>query len=293
MDQALHRAADVALLRGNTALTAVKDGYRYQIAGPLLSVSDGTNVLTAPIRWAFGNGKAGQTYVLEHEGRLLESRVSFYRSLGALDLTLGAANRKPATLRQALGREMSAADVRECFGCHADGGKPFDIAHLTPGVTCERCHGPGSAHADAFQRGDRTSAAARIENPGRLTTEEVSEFCGQCHRTWAQVVEMRIRGVNNVRFQPYRLARSRCYDATDSRISCVACHNPHQAVETRAAAYDARCVACHRPGEQKPCPQAKSNCVTCHMTKVELPGTHFRFADHRIRVVRAGEAYPD
>ena len=33
-------------------------------------------------------------------------------------------------------------------------------------------------------------------------------------------------GVANVRFQPYRLISSKCYDAEDSRIRCTACHDP-------------------------------------------------------------------
>jgi hypothetical protein len=28
------------------------------------------------------------------------------------------------------------------------------------------------------------------------------------------------------------------------------------------------------------------------MPKVELPGAHFKFTDHRIRIVKPGEAYP-
>jgi len=28
------------------------------------------------------------------------------------------------------------------------------------------------------------------------------------------------------------------------------------------------------------------------MPKVEIPGSHFKFTDHRIRIVRPGEPYP-
>jgi hypothetical protein len=34
-------------------------------------------------------------------------------------------------------------------------------------------------------------------------------------------------------------------------------------------------------------------CVTCHMAKYEIPGTHFKFTDHHIRIVKAGEGYPN
>jgi hypothetical protein len=32
--------------------------------------------------------------------------------------------------------------------------------------------------------------------------------------------------------------------------------------------------------------------VSCHMPTVELPGAHFKFTDHRIRIVRPGQPYP-
>jgi len=38
---------------------------------------------------------------------------------------------------------------------------------------------------------------------------------------------------------------------------------------------------------------AKENCVSCHMPKVLLPGGHMKFTDHEIRVVKAGEPYPN
>ena len=137
---------------------------------------------------------------------------------------------------------------------------------------------------------------------GKLPTEEVSDLCGQCHRTWAQIAMQGPHDINNVRFQPYRLTNSKCYDAVDRRISCVACHDPHGQTERTARFYDDKCKACHS-GEQaaghatarvaKQCPAASRDCVTCHMPKYELPGSHNLFADHWIRVVRPGAAYPD
>ena len=43
----------------------------------------------------------------------------------------------------------------------------------------------------------------------------------------------------------------------------------------------------------KACPVAQSRCVSCHMPKVEFPGSHFKFTDHRIRIVKVGEQFPD
>jgi hypothetical protein len=41
----------------------------------------------------------------------------------------------------------------------------------------------------------------------------------------------------------------------------------------------------------KSCPVENERCVSCHMSKVELPGAHFQFTDHRIRIVRPGDSY--
>jgi formate-dependent nitrite reductase cytochrome c552 subunit len=38
---------------------------------------------------------------------------------------------------------------------------------------------------------------------------------------------------------------------------------------------------------------AKTNCVGCHMPKIDLPGAHAKFTDHQIRIVRAGDPYPN
>jgi hypothetical protein len=100
--------------------------------------------------------------------------------------------------------------------------------------------------------------------------------------------------INNLRFQPYRLWSSRCFDPDDTRISCLACHDPHTEPSTQPADYDANCQACHGGGkaEAKACPVSKNNCIACHMPKIELPGAHFKFTDHRIRVVKPNEPYP-
>jgi LSD1 subclass zinc finger protein len=126
-----------------------------------------------------------------------------------------------------------------------------------------------------------------------FTAEEMSDFCGACHRTWSQIATGGPRGILNVRFQPYRLALSKCYDAEDRRIRCTACHDPHRPLETNAGAYDVRCQACHASTAKRVCKTGTRDCVSCHMPALELPGAHKKFTDHRIRIARAGEPYPD
>jgi nitrate reductase cytochrome c-type subunit len=137
-----------------------------------------------------------------------------------------------------------------------------------------------------------------------LSAEQASNFCGQCHRTWAEIALQGNPSIANIRFQPYRLTGSKCYDPDDARISCLACHNPHRDFGPQPVNFDPKCLACHgssksavgKPAspktDAKACPVAKSNCVSCHMPKLDLPGAHFKFTDHRIRIVKPNEPYP-
>lgn len=260
----------------------------------IYTVSDGAAALTVRLAYAFGLGKAGQTYVFERNGNMYESRVSFYKALEGLDLTMGAANMEPRNLEQAAGRMMSRPEAEQCFGCHTTSvlREAFRTPEaLTPGVSCEHCHGSAMAHVEGF----RTGKPVAMRKLSALSTEELSDFCGQCHRTWAQIAADGPHNINNVRFQPYRLANSKCYDPSDPRIRCTACHNVHEEVVETTAAYDGKCFACHTAQGKlnaKICPVGKQDCVSCHMPKLELPGAHDRFTDHDIRVEKVNAPYP-
>ena len=59
--------------------------------------------------WAFGRGRAGQTYVFERDGAFYESRVSFYQALDGLDLTMGAVGEAAiSSIDDAAGRRMDS-----------------------------------------------------------------------------------------------------------------------------------------------------------------------------------------
>ena len=144
--------------------------------------------------------------------------------------------------------------------------------------------------------------ATEIMDPAGLSPADSVDFCGACHTTWADVVEAASKpGPENIRFEPYGLEQSRCWGTNgDARITCVACHDPHQPLVHEPSAYDSKCLACHglRSVSKKPaaaksmCKVATSNCVTCHMPKYDLPQTHAVFTDHEIRVVREGALDP-
>ena len=299
MAGALVPAAESDILQRHPSLAFQTGGSQWRIVrqgeGSVMTVTREGETLTVPLLWAFGRGKAGQTYVFERNGTLYESRVSFYNAVNGLDLTMGAQQHPVQDVGEAAGRRMDSIDARDCFGCHSTGavsGGRLHLESIVPGVGCASCHGPAAQHVAAVRAGN--AAAAKMPKLAGATAEESAELCGKCHRTWSQIALNGPRGVLNVRFQPYRLVNSKCYDTNDARIACTACHDPHGQLETNAAGYDARCNACHSAAlHTKTCPAAKANCVTCHMPKVELPGAHARFTDHQIRIARAGDPYPN
>jgi len=70
--------------------------------------------------------------------------------------------------------------TRECIGCHVTGaalkpsGDGYETAYSEPGVACEACHGPGSAHI-------AMSDTSLIVNPRKISPEKRDMICMACH----------------------------------------------------------------------------------------------------------------
>jgi len=299
MAHAAETIAECGVLRSHPLLEFRLGFYRYKIERQgeqsLYTVSDASGSITLPIKYAFGLGEAGQTYILEKNGELYESFVSYYKAIDGLDITMGDQPLHPATLSEAAGRRIGPHEIETCFGCHTTNsihdGK-LEESKMLPGVQCERCHGPSDNHLAGLKKGD--PQLFKMAGLKAMSAEESAQFCGQCHRTWQYVAEHGPHGLGNVRFQPYRLTNSKCFDVDDKRISCLACHDPHQNIDHTAADYDGRCQACHASGQAgvKICPVASRECSTCHMPKIDMPGSHHKFTDHNIRIARKNEPYP-
>lgn len=315
MARTLMRAKDAGVLHSHSDLSFQNGKYVYQIkaknAGPQLIVTDGDRTITANLAWAFGTGNLGQSYLFLQDGAYRESRVTYFSSLQNLNFTPTRALLSPRNLTEAMSRPVDTSEVLRCFSCHSLGanvGGQLDTSKATMGVTCEACHGPGLKHVQAMeasqlQQGIGDEEGRRlIFNPGGLSPGDSVDFCGSCHGTWWDVKQTHLAGTANARTQAYRLMNSRCWGDGDARLTCVACHNPHEPLSKDAASYDSRCLACHaasrtakqakdHPGAA--CPVATNKCITCHMPKIDIPDMHSAFADHWIRVVRPGAPIPD
>lgn len=322
MAHAMQSVSESPVLRSHASLTFKYGPFEYQIShqgeSSLYQVSEGQEKIAEPVLYSFGQGHAGQTYILRHNGKLYESRLSFYTEIDGLDWTVGYAQNLPKTLEEAVGRAISADEARSCFSCHGTAAlesNQLTLEKMVPGVGCEACHGPGARHVTAMQSG--TDENLYIFNPKSLDPDTLSqEFCGACHRSASTVAEMPERTLmNNVRFQPYRLFTSKGHNPNDPHFACTACHDPHQDLQRGEAKYDAKCTVCHAifsPGislnpiaavhpqgppkaqglAPKSCPVGRELCVSCHMPKIAVASAHFKFTDHRIRIVSKGQPYP-
>jgi hypothetical protein len=313
MAHAVVRAADAEVLRQHDVLSLGVGPYHEEIvtksgkSALTVTPSDNSASFSADLLWAFGIGHMGQTYVYEKDGSFYESHLSFFSSSQTLNVTIGQSPAIPRKLEDAAGRRMPPEESQRCFACHATASvtkNQFDLKGAMLGVTCEACHGPGALHVAAMKSDTPQNGSQTIMNPRGLDPVASVDFCGACHRTWEDVVTSGFvgLGVLNVRFAPYRLENSKCWSKPDARLTCVACHDPHQPLEHNLASYDSRCLQCHvnqpraKPTADYPgaaCPVSRKNCVTCHMPKIESPIQHSSFTDHWIRIVRPGKPYPN
>ena len=308
MAQALEIAPDCAILTSRGKLRFRNGPYLYEISkqdkGIEYAISDGAKTISEPILFCFGQGHIGQTYIFRHNNVLYETRVSYFQKLQNLEITIGHHRSVPTSLEDALGRAIGAEEPQQCFGCHSTGavnGLDLKLEQLRPGVGCESCHGPGERHLAAVK--ESRPKKLEIYNPKGLGAHELSQsFCGTCHTSFEQaMLTPGQSGINNIRFQPYRIFNSRGHNSNDSRIGCTACHNPHEKLKKDAAYYDSKCLACHLSTAKETatpqrsasaCPNSTRNCVKCHMPKIELSGMHAEFTDHWIRIAKPNEAAP-
>jgi len=270
-------------------------GFHYEYGPSSVMVRRNTERARGTLEWAFGAGTQGLTPVGRYEGIFFEHRLSYYAIPGKPAQTPGHAAAPPRTAAEALGVLKLPQDIFRCFDCHSTGLTPDidggpNLSQMTPGITCERCHGPGERHvqlARAAHPPDEVRKA--IFNAGRLPAKASVEVCGGCHRLPEPGRSSQTPEVDNpvsVRFQPVGLMASRCFRES-GKLSCLTCHDPHEDVRRgESSFYVAKCLGCHesRASAVVNCRRStRQECAPCHMRKVS-PLQYLTFTDHRIRV---------
>jgi predicted CXXCH cytochrome family protein len=270
-----------------------------------------------PVKYVVGSGRYARTYLVDADGFLVESPVTWYAARAAWDMSPGYNSPKQQGFDRAIGEG--------CLFCHAGqavavGRSTHRMRIIEPAIGCERCHGPGSLHVQRHARvpeprDDATEIDYTIVNPAHLSRDLAEAVCQQCHLESDSAVAQRGRKATDFRpglrlqdfYQVYVYAEaaesmtvvghveqmhlSRCYQRS-STFSCLTCHDPHGEPEPsdRVAHYRAVCLNCHRPDQctvepahrAKECPD--NNCVQCHMPRSRTEVPHVAFTHHRVGI---------
>lgn len=259
------------------------------------------------MEFAIGSGHQGRSYAWRLGDALFQSPIAWYRDRGLWDASPGYEN----DLQPDFYRPITA----ECLFCHAGAARPvpgsqnryLDPPFAPAAIGCARCHGDGDAHST-------TPAAGNIVNPAKLSRERRDSVCEACHLSGEvripnpgmefhdfrpgmqleQVFSVYVAAAGSNSPQQLKvvshveqLALSRCSLASNGRMWCVSCHDPHREPppSERAAFYRDKCLSCHA-GAAATAHRTRQgdDCVQCHMPrKAAYDGGHTAFTDHWIR----------
>lgn len=302
-----------------------RNGYRYRIEQRQGRVfhyeerlsQDGQVVarVEGEVKYALGSGTRGRAFLIEKDGRVFTSPISWYRLTSSWDL----APEHPEHLH------FSRPIVPGCLVCHANRVESVEGTlnkYETPvfrgfGISCERCHGPGELHVARHESGDRVPLPDfTIVNPARLEPKLAAAICQQCHLKGEERVLAEGRGPFDFRpgmplelfwtvfvrppelrpsyrtvSQVEQMQVSRCFLGSQGQLGCTSCHDPHRqpSVEERPAFYRTRCMKCHEesgcslPIAERRVRQPDDSCVACHMSKEGSSNIlHVAVTDHRV-----------
>jgi Tfp pilus assembly protein PilF len=281
------------------------------------SAGEGLVETEAEVHFALGSGARARSYVIERDGYLFQSPLTWYPQGGRWDLS-------PSY--EVKNQHFSRPVMAGCLFCHCNHANhvPGTANRYRPpifhghAVGCERCHGPGELHVKRRKAHEVVDGLDdTIVNPARLGHALREAVCEQCHLQAEQRVVCRGRsdfdyrpglplhlflmdfmdgrqGAGESRFvsSVEQMRASRCYDASrePDKLGCISCHDPHRhpAPEEKVAHYRGRCLRCHTeascslPPAQRREKQKDDSCVACHMPRTGSDVNHTSVTDHRI-----------
>jgi hypothetical protein len=275
--------------------------------------------------YVIGSGMNGYTYLVRRGDHFFEAPLSYYTRKQAWDLSPGYEH-----LDAGFSRPVAAA----CIACHS--GRPNTVKDREGlfgnppfhelSIGCENCHGPGELHVAAHGKGlSARTAAGTIVNPAKLNPRLAEDICMNCHqggdtrvlapgkdyfdfrpgtplRDTLAVLRVPLKkgaaGDSDLLEHHFSMQLSKCYLASEGRLSCLTCHKIHAMPKPQEAAgyYRGRCLTCHTPKSCKLPQEARArrndDCVSCHMPKRDVGViSHSALTNHRIPA-RPGEPLP-
>lgn len=279
----------IILKTGNPNLhfeISAKDDGVYQNA--VLKRRNGVARRAERIDFVIGSAKLGQSYLYWKENLLFQLPISYLTSTDEWVNSPGYPDGVADFNRPILPRCLECHSTY--FEARSHQSNIYSKSKFILGVTCERCHGPGSMHAEFHRANPDMKEAFYIQYPGDFARERLIDLCSQCHSGQGLVflkppfsfrpgedlqeyivikdIERQSQAGVHAANQVARLSKSKCFQKSTT-LTCISCHNPHVLERGNRALFSERCVKCHEPqvcgmsstlGEE-----IKTNCIDCHM----------------------------
>jgi hypothetical protein len=270
----------------------------------------------AEAAFVIGSGQQGQSFLIDRDGYLFQSPISWYSRDGAWRLSPGYVKNN---------QHFTRPIIESCLFCHVNEARiePDTINHYRPRplrlepIGCERCHGPGELHVAAREMDDVPAGKDHtIVNPRHLEPQLREAVCQQCHLQGETRVTRRGRSLYDYRpglpahefwsafVRPAgqgdtrravshveQMYLSRCFQASTGKMGCTSCHDPHArpSAAERVAWYRGRCLNCHQDTSCSLSPHERhrrdpaDSCIGCHMPAGDSSNiAHASLTDHRI-----------
>jgi Flp pilus assembly protein TadD len=277
------------------------------------------------VQFVIGSGTRTYSYLVNHDGALSESPITWFPQSQVWDLS-------PGFGRSYLGGRPVREECLFCHCSHAEHVPGSENRYAPPiftgfAIGCERCHGPGELHVQRME--DHPLQPGEVDetivNPGRLDPVLREAVCQQCHLEGSNRILRRGRQPFGFRpslplhrhlsvFVPapgYRqpdqfvgqveqMHESRCFKASQGKLGCISCHDPHRVPSPaeRVGFFRSRCLTCHKVEScaasltTRRQTDKEDSCIRCHMPRHgtgDIP--HTAVTDHRI-VRRPEQAQP-
>src|SRR5262249_7405095 len=132
----------------------------------------------AEVRFVLGSGSQGTSFLIDRDGFLFQSPISWYARGRGWDLSPGYQDSNP---------HFDRVVPPLCLYCHANRVEPVEGTtnrYRPPtfrghAIGCERCHGPGELHVR--RPGGSGGPDLTIVNPAALEPSLRDAVCEQCH----------------------------------------------------------------------------------------------------------------
>jgi len=145
-------------------------------------------------------------------------------------------------------------------GPHQDDLPGIHGTFVDAGVTCEGCHGPGSAHVSS------PTAATINGSPSAMT-------CGQCHTRGSDFATIPAKGGLIKHHEQYQ----ELMWGPHGSLGCGGCHDAHSSTkyddEAPGDGVRSSCTDCHADKAEHSHKAKGADCIKCHMSKVVKSAT--------------------